>query len=137
METDEITKLLPYTPHRTSRWPDPTMNFIIAYDIADPKRLKQVATSLERTSRRVQKSLFIFNGSRKELNSIITDLVALIDITEDRVQAWPIRTSTKACRVDAGCIVPDTGLALVIADDHWMMIESVDDLTSHEPLIID
>lgn len=113
------------------------MNFIIAYDIADPKRLSLVAKSLERTSRRVQKSLFIFSGSRRELNGIIVDLVQFIEPCEDRVQAWPIRTSTRACRVDAGYSFPDAGVALVIADDQWTVVEAMDDDQHHEPLVLE
>jgi len=113
------------------------MNFIIAYDIADPKRLSRVAKSLEKTARRVQKSVFIFSGSRRELNGVINDLIQLIEPSEDRVQAWPIRTSTRACRADAGYTVPDTGVALVIADDQWTVIEMLDDDQNHEPLILD
>ena len=113
------------------------MNFIVAYDIADPKRLKNVARTLEQFGRRVQKSVFIFTGSRKQLDAVIDCLVSHIDISADRIQAWPIRTSTRACRIDVGVSLPDTGVALVICEDHWSVIEAVDDNESHEPIILE
>lgn len=113
------------------------MNFLVAYDIADPKRLGRVARLLERDARRVQRSVFMFTGSRRELEGIIAGLMQVIEPTEDRVQAWPIRTSTRACRVDAGYALPDTGVAVVIADDQWTVIEAMDDGESHAPLLLD
>lgn len=133
-----LESVLPLEPQtRKSRWPDPIMNFLIAYDIADPKRLKRVAKTMERFARRVQYSLFMFTGSRSDLESELRAVVSHIEPTVDRVQAWPIRTSTKACRIDAGYTVPDTGIALVIAGDDWTVIEAVDDDTSHPPFLID
>ena len=113
------------------------MNFIVAYDIADPKRLKNVAHTLEKCGRRVQKSVFIFTGSRKQLDAVIDSLISHIDISEDRIQAWPIRASTRACRIDVGVSLPDTGVALVICEDHWSVIEAMDDNESHEPIILE
>lgn len=135
---DNLALALPlHVQRRASRWPEPIMNFIVAYDIADPKRLSRVANTLERSARRVQKSVFMFTGSRRELEGVINDLVMYMEVSEDRLQAWPIRTSTRACRIDAGQTVPDSGVALVIADEHWTVIEAMDDQLSHEPLIIE
>lgn len=134
----EIESILPYTPlSRPSRWPDPTMNFIVAYDIADPKRLKLVAKLLERDARRVQKSVFMFHGSRKQLDGIISGLVQYIDPFADRIQAWPVRTSTRAGRVDAGNAIPDTGVALIMASDEWTVVEAMDDSHSDELFLLE
>ena len=38
------------------------MSFLVAYDIADPKRLRRVARLLERYALRCQKSVFLFDG---------------------------------------------------------------------------
>ncbi len=127
--------------HRTnpSRWPDPVMNFLIAYDIADPKRLKAVANELERVGRRVQKSLFVYTGSRRDLDGVIGAVVQHIEPSIDRVQAWPIRTSTRACRVDGGAAMPDRGVALIVTASDWTIIEAIDDAgeSDHEPFLLD
>lgn len=134
----ELDAALPLSRVRhRSRWPEPSMNFLITYDIADPKRLSRVAKSLERNARRVQKSVFMFTGTRRQVEGIISDLVQVIEPTEDRVQAWPIRTSTRALRIDAGNALPDTGVALIFGDEQWTVIEAMDDAEDHEPLIIE
>lgn len=122
-----------------SRWPDPIMNFLIAYDIADPKRLNAVAKELERVGRRVQKSLFIYTGSRRDLDGVIVAVVQHIEPSVDRVQAWPIRTSTRACRVDGGAAMPDRGVALIVTASDWTIIEAIDDAgeSDHEPFLLD
>ena len=43
------------------------MKFIIAYDIANPRRLRKVAKRLEQCAVRVQKSVFVYHGTRKQL----------------------------------------------------------------------
>lgn len=131
----------PTPPRVIVRWPDPIMNFLIAYDIADEKRLRQVAKAIERKARRVQKSVFVFTGSRKQLDGLITELVQQTDPSEDRIQAWPIRTSTKSLRVDVGNALPDTAMTLIITDQAYTLIEAVDDdgnqCIDDEPLYLD
>ncbi|GIW83334.1 MAG: hypothetical protein KatS3mg105_5141 [Gemmatales bacterium] len=129
--------LEPLPLRRPARWPDPTMNFIIAYDICEPKRLKRVAQQLERDARRVQKSVFMFTGTRRQLEGVIRGVMQIIDPSCDRVQAWPIRTSTRSCRADAGDTMPDTGLALVFTDQEWTMIEARDDDLADPPWLLE
>lgn len=134
---DEILSLSP-TP-RAVRWPDPVMNFIIAYDIADPKRLRMVAKVLEMHARRVQKSVFVYTGSRTSLDSLVRTAMNEFDPSEDRIQAWPIRTSTRSCRMDAGAALPETGVALIATPSSWIVIEAIDEPGSadHEPLVLE
>jgi CRISPR-associated protein Cas2 len=122
---------------RPPRWPEPTMNFVIAYDIADPKRLKKVAKELESFARRVQYSVFIFSGSRRDLQAKLSRVIQEMDIAVDRLQAWPVRTSTKSSRIDIGAALPDTAVALVMGETDFTMIEAMDDNHRHEHLLID
>jgi len=61
------------------------MLFLIAYDIANPGRLRRVARRLERHALRVQKSVFLFRGSEEELVLLLDDLNELIDADLDVV----------------------------------------------------
>jgi len=63
------------------------MKFLIAYDIANPRRLRRVAKRLEQYAVRVQKSVFVFHGTRQDLDGVKSELLSLIDVAEDRVQA--------------------------------------------------
>lgn len=111
-----------------SSWPDPVMNFLIAYDIADSKRLRQVAKLLEQRGRRVQYSVFLFSGTRRELDGVLRGLMQEIEPSIDRIQAWPIRTSTRSCRVDVGAALSESGVALIVSQTDWMLIEAIDDV---------
>lgn len=136
MLSDELEALSPLKKAST-RWPDPIMNFLIAYDISDDKRLQRIGKYFVACARRVQKSVFVFTGSRKQVEAVLHGAVALIDPAEDRIQCWPIRTSSKACRIDLGTATPDSGVALVVGSDSWTVVEAVDrpEEPDHEPIV--
>ena len=68
------------------------MTYIIAYDIADPKRLHRVARVLERWAIRCQKSVFVFKGSELAIGELLKKLTLILKLDEDCVQAWRIST---------------------------------------------
>ncbi len=75
--------------------------FIIAYDIADPRRLQRVARFMERRGVRCQKSVFLWQGDLDGLRALLEDVTPLLDIALDLVQAWPVARSprwTELCR---------------------------------------
>jgi len=131
------TPMLPQ-PSKSHKWPDPEMNFLVAYDIGEPARLRQVAKRLEQSARRVQKSVFVFTGTRRELDDLMRVLVQEIDTTSDRIQAWPVRTSSRSQRVDAGAGLPEMGVAVVVSAQQCLVIEAIDEPQSshHEPLVL-
>jgi len=119
-------------------WPDPIMNFLVAYDIGDPARLRQVAKLMEQSARRVQKSVFVFTGTRRQLDGLMRCLVQEIDPAVDRIQAWPVRTSSRSQRIDAGFALPEMGVAVIVSAEQCLVIEAIDDPQSshHEPLVL-
>lgn len=66
------------------------MQFIVAYDIADPRRLRRVARLLERRGVRLQKSVFMFEGDPETLDNLLNEITSLIKKKEDVVQAWQL-----------------------------------------------
>lgn len=66
------------------------MQYLIAYDIAHPKRLQKVARRLEKSALRCQKSVFLFHGGPTVLEALMDELAALINRKEDIIQAWRI-----------------------------------------------
>ena len=66
------------------------MHYLIAYDIAHPRRLRRVARRLERSALRCQKSVFVFDGSEEELQKVLAELKPLLNLKEDIVQAWKL-----------------------------------------------
>lgn len=66
------------------------MLVIIAYDIADPKRLKKVADTCKDYGMRVQYSIFECHLEADKLDDLWKRLGDIIDPTEDSIVAYPI-----------------------------------------------
>lgn len=67
--------------------------YLIAYDIADPKRLNRVARFLTKHAVRVQYSVFVTDLKQTELEELLHDLEELIDLHLDDVRAYPLPAS--------------------------------------------
>lgn len=64
------------------------MPFLVAYDIADPSRLRRVARCIEKQAIRCQKSVFLFDGPPQAVAALLRQLGKIIDEEADVVQAW-------------------------------------------------
>ncbi len=66
-------------------------NFLICYDIADPKRLAKIAKSLEKVSIRIQKSIFYYmEATAKDIEQIVTIIEKIINRDEDDVRVYKV-----------------------------------------------
>ena len=99
------------------------MKFLIAYDIANPRRLRRVAKRLERYAVRVQKSVFVFHGTRQDLDGVKSELLSLIDVAEDRVQAWAAHDPPGIVSWSAGIALPGRVMCVVLCPDHLIYVE--------------
>jgi len=63
---------------------------MICYDISDEKRLRKVATTLERYGLRVQKSFFQLETDKKILDKIVKDLLEILNLKEDYLFIYPL-----------------------------------------------
>jgi CRISPR-associated protein Cas2 len=69
-----------------------THDYLICYDIADPKRLSKVAKFLEKEAFRVQYSIFLLKNCNKDrLYSIAQKIIELFDPNEDDVRIYKIK----------------------------------------------
>lgn len=68
----------------------PRQTFVIAYDIADPRRLARVHRFLVREAFPVQYSVFLGTFSPRGLNAVLEGLAAIIHPREDDVRAYPL-----------------------------------------------
>jgi CRISPR-associated protein Cas2 len=66
------------------------MRYLIAYDIADPRRLERVAHFMERRALRCQKSVFLFQGDDVAVACLLDQVSPLLDAACDVVQAWQL-----------------------------------------------
>ncbi|MEA3522725.1 MAG: CRISPR-associated endonuclease Cas2 [Campylobacterota bacterium] len=66
-------------------------NFLICYDIANPKRLARVAKTLEKVSIRIQKSQFYsMDTTKEECINIVKKLEEIINNDEDDVRIYKV-----------------------------------------------
>ncbi|WP_457608189.1 CRISPR-associated endonuclease Cas2 [Nitratifractor sp.] len=66
-------------------------DYLITYDISDPKRLVKVAKRLDRSAFRIQYSVFLFyDATALELRDLMEELVLLIDEKEDDLRSYRI-----------------------------------------------
>ena len=63
---------------------------VVAYDIADPKRLAKVASVCENFGVRVQYSIFECRLDQEAFNDLWLHILTTIDEREDRVVAYKI-----------------------------------------------
>lgn len=64
--------------------------WLIAYDVADPSRLQDVARALENHGRRLQQSVFLCEQDTTDLDALRRRLLGLIDPEADQLAMLPI-----------------------------------------------
>lgn len=64
--------------------------WVIAYDIADNRRRRQLVKCLASQMQRVQESVFEGWLTQAELNSLIAEATPLLNREEDRLRAYPL-----------------------------------------------
>jgi len=69
-----------------------THDFIIAYDIADPKRLRKIAKILEKKALRIQYSIYIlYDVTEQEAISLVQSLEKIYSQSEDDIRIYKIK----------------------------------------------
>lgn len=66
------------------------MNLVVAYDIADPRRLQRIAKIMEDYGVRVQKSVFEVEIAPNEMRGMQRRIKAKMDPQEDGVKYFPL-----------------------------------------------
>ncbi len=64
--------------------------YLVAYDIADPRRLRKVHHRMKKSGIAAQKSVFFVNGNENQVNDILDKIAAVMNIEEDDLRAYPI-----------------------------------------------
>jgi CRISPR-associated protein Cas2 len=89
------------------------MHYLIAYDVADPRRLRRVARLLERRAVRCQKSVFLFRGDAAAVAALLDQAAKLLAVRDDVLQAWPLAAGATA--LSRGQPLPVTPAGVVLA----------------------
>ncbi len=64
--------------------------YMVAYDIADPKRLGKVYRILKKEGLAVQKSIFFVQGTELRVEQLLDQLAGVISARDDDIRAYPV-----------------------------------------------
>jgi len=95
----------PQVPYEKSPPAAGKMLYLIAYDIADPKRLAQVAKTCEDFGVRVQYSVFECHLDPDDFDTLWLTLLDIINEKEDRLVAYKLDTRLAKETLTAGIMV--------------------------------
>ena len=99
------------------------MRYVIAYDIADPSRLRRVARRLERHALRHQKSVFLFDGDATAVEMLLDEVAALMDLRQDIIQAWKLGQDSSGAALARGEPANVMPPAVVLGDgQRWFLL---------------
>jgi CRISPR-associated endonuclease Cas2 len=88
--------------------------YLIAYDIAHPRRLRRVARLLEKHAMRVQYSVFLFEGEKVAVEQLLDLAAKLLKPSLDVIQAWHIGGDPHVPDLIRGIGVPARPAAVVM-----------------------
>ena len=64
--------------------------YLIAYDIAHPRRLARLHRALRAAALAMQESVFLVHGTQTEVECLLDRLETLMDPREDDLRAYPV-----------------------------------------------
>ncbi len=82
-------------------------NYLICYDICDPKRLGKVLRLMKDHGLHVEYSVFHCSLTWPELQTMKRDLLRLIDDEKDDVRIYPLPEKVKVMKIGIGARIPD------------------------------
>lgn len=105
--------------------------YLIAYDIADPKRLGQVARYMCQHAYRVQYSVFVASLSSSQLELLLFDLEEIIEQRWDDIRAYPLLPTGDVTLLGNQFFATDT----LLAQNGSGCLELLHDDRDTEPLL--
>lgn len=72
------------------------MTWVIAYDVSRDRHRNRVSRCLAAKGIRIQKSVFLVEGTRQQAQALVRALSAEVDAATDSICAWPLSESWQA-----------------------------------------
>ena len=66
------------------------INYLIAYDIREPKRLNRIHYYISKKATALQKSVFLITANQKDITTITADLLDRAKTDTDDIRLYPI-----------------------------------------------
>ena len=92
-------------------------DYIICYDIANPRRLGRIHRALKKQATAVQYSVFLFSGTEEQLQRGLAQLQHLMDPHQDDIRAYPL--PQRGLRWVLGRSLLPEGIFLGSLPDDW------------------
>lgn len=90
--------------------------WVVVYDITDDRRRRHLALRLGKQLERVQESVFEGWLSGIEARQLLGEIATLVDITADRLRAYPLALRTQTRYRKFGCQRP-----IKPYSDYWII----------------
>ena len=90
--------------------------YLMAYDIADPRRLRRICTLMEDHGERLQYSVFLCDltvAERAELEGAVTAVMVLREDSVVQIDLGPVSAPAAVRCLGRPRALPDTGLRIV------------------------
>ncbi|WP_044469488.1 CRISPR-associated endonuclease Cas2 [Mannheimia massilioguelmaensis] len=71
------------------------MQYLIGYDIANPKRLQKIHKRMVKFSTPIQYSIFLYEGNVEKLKACLNDVLTIFNKKEDDLRVYPLPTGAK------------------------------------------
>jgi CRISPR-associated protein Cas2 len=67
-------------------------DFVLSYDISDPKRLKKIAKIVERKALRIQYSIYVlFDTTKDDVTRLLDNILNIYDEKTDDIRVYKIK----------------------------------------------
>ena len=73
--------------------------YLIGYDISDPKRLQRIYRKMTHYATPIQYSIFLLDGSEKLLKQCLAEIMLIFNKKEDDLRVYPLPTNTTHWRL--------------------------------------
>jgi len=95
-----------------------TADFLIAYDITDPRRLQRLHRYLLQEAIPIEYSVFFVTQDIRRVQAILTHAVGLIDPRSDDLRCYPL--PNRGLRKRLGKATLPAGVYYSALPEHWM-----------------
>ncbi len=106
--------------------------YLVCYDIADPRRLQRVHRICKHHGIALQYSVFLFEGNRARVDALIAKLKEVIHEVEDDIRIYPLKNGANGIMIG---VSPLPGDAWLIVEDERFDILVYGKDTPDEPPI--
>lgn len=78
--------------------------YLIGYDIAEPKRLQRIYRRMTHYATPIQYSVFLFEGTEKLLKACLDDVMEIFQRKEDDLRVYPLSPNVSQWRLGKACL---------------------------------